>query len=272
MRWALEDAGEFLLLRVFMWADGIRQRDSAHPPDRIVARLSLADYRALLAGVPRPSREQREAFALFVSTAHSWFKHLPTAARRLDDLLPRPGRRHPRLVKRGRVREVERVEPGFHYSWRPTSEYRERFGHAAYGKHAGTSVSRIGAFTSAIASDDEPLIFDPDRAELVALPDAVAEAGEASLSGIVHGYASRPVYWQPHVRDLDASSGVWPVESGGATAFQELVERVRLLHSDPALHNPYHPDDVLDRVLVPERERQLRGVVAALDRVVALVD
>lgn len=37
----------------------------------------LEIYRLLVADVPRPTRQQMEAFAVFVCGAHSWYEHLP---------------------------------------------------------------------------------------------------------------------------------------------------------------------------------------------------
>ena len=77
----------------------------------------------------------------------------------------------------GRVREAERLERGFHYSSLPTTDYRNRFGHAAFAAAAGTSVSLLSIGGSRqVPSDDLPVIFDPDRAELVGLPSEVLES------------------------------------------------------------------------------------------------
>jgi len=39
--------------------------------------LSMDQYRALLADVPLPTKQQKENFVEYASHAHSWYKHLP---------------------------------------------------------------------------------------------------------------------------------------------------------------------------------------------------
>src|SRR4051812_1821261 len=101
--------------------------------------LTVGDYRDLLGATSVPSREQMGAFALFVSTAHSWYKHLPTLPPGVPMIFYLdPGAGAQRIVNIfGRVREAERIERGFHYSSLPTTEYRNRFGHAAFAAAAG---------------------------------------------------------------------------------------------------------------------------------------
>jgi hypothetical protein len=257
----------------------------ARSSDRITQKLTLGEYRELLAGVAAPSREQLEAFARFVATAHSWYKHLwllPPGHAMTFFLDPGAGGQ---LIvdRRGWMRQYDRLEHGFHYSWPPTAVYRDRFGHAAFAQTAGpgreVSLVLMDGW-QLVPSDGEPAIFDPNRGELVALPDEVVEAGTAYLSGVVHPRACYPVLWR-RVTDWDASRGDWPAESGGAAVFAEIRERVRALMADPHLIEP-PPDPppnhylggcdfVLYRLLAAERRRQQGGVVAALERVVDLV-
>jgi hypothetical protein len=236
-----------------------------------VRRLTLGEYRELLAGVPTPSREQMEAFARFVAMAHSWYKHLPLLAPGIPmTFFIDPGAGAQRIVdRRGRIHQVDRLERGFHYSWLPTAEYRDRFGYAAFATTVGTSVSLIGwDRTQQIPSDDEPAVFEPGRAELVALPNEVVEVGVAFLSGVVHDRASWPGIWQVRrMAGSDAPRVDWPAESGGADGWEKIIERVHALIADPELIAPsphhrlnFNEDYVLYQLLTPERERQLRGI------------
>ena len=239
------------------------------PEAEIVRSLTLGEYRELLAGVPEPSREQIEAFARFVSTAHSWYKHLPLLPPGVPmTLFLDPGAGAQLIVdRRGRIRQVNRRKHGFHYSWLRTAEYRDRFGHAAFARSPGTGtvVSLMRAEGSQlIPSDDKPAIFDPGRGELLALPDEVLEAGVAQVSGVVHPHASLPALWR-FSKNLDASHVDWPTESGGATVLAQILERVRALSADPNLIEKV--DVGLDR---PAERHGATVVAQILERVRAL--
>jgi hypothetical protein len=253
-------------------------------------RLTLDEYREVLGETPSPSAEQLDAFARFVSTAHSWYKHLPTLPPGVPMIFYLdPGAGTQRVVdKRGRVREVKRRTHGFHYSWLPTAEYRDRFGCAAFASMAGTTVSLIRSDGSQhVPSDNEPLIFAPRYAELVALPTEVLEAGMAEISGLIHNRAACFEFWRwlPAGYD-DPSRFHWPAESGGADAYTQILERLQALRGGAPVEEvpsgESHREDyrylsglpsgdlVLHRLLIPERERQQRGIVAALCRVIEL--
>ena len=106
-----------------------------HPDPDVnnVPALSLQDYQCLIreAEIPAPTDEQIANFVEFVCGAKSWYKHLPLvlpgesmyffidACAGLDRI----------LLADGRVTFLQRSESlRFHYTWMPTSEYRERFG------------------------------------------------------------------------------------------------------------------------------------------------
>jgi hypothetical protein len=199
-----------------------------------------------------------------------------------------PGAGAQRIINaRGRLQQVDRLEHGFHYSWLPTAEYRERFGHAAYARTAGTGTVVSLAATDGselIPSDHEPLVWQPGGAELVALPDEVLEAGTTFLSALVHPRAPfillvRALRDEQLGRPWPADCPTdWPAESGGAAALAQIIERVRALIANPELEEPPPEtaprstgDFVLYRLLTAERERQRRGMVEALKRVVDLM-
>jgi hypothetical protein len=250
--------------------------------------LTLDEYRHLLRDMPAPAQERLEEFARFVSTAHSWYKHLPiwppgVPMRFFLD----PCAGMDRVVdRRGRVRYEYRHRPGFHYSSLKTAEYRDRFGTAAFARGAGTGtlVSFERSNRSRIVpNDDEPLVFDRDRKELVALPEEVVEAGTAFVSGAVHPCADLVILVHVHVagqRGLDWRSSWptdWPEESGGVVTLTKLFDRVEALVADPRLQDDggagseCGADRVVYELLTKERTRQQRGIVRALERVVAIL-
>src|SRR5207248_1897645 len=83
------------------------------------------------------------------------------------------------------------------------------------------------------------------------------------------------------VIDSEVERVEWPAESGGAAGLEQILERARALIANPKLIErppdpaPHHSltgcDFALYRLLSPERERQQRGILAALERVVDLV-
>jgi hypothetical protein len=250
--------------------------------------LTLDEYRSLLRRMPEPTHEQIEGFAGFVATAHSWYKHLPTwppGVPMTFFLDPCAGMQ--RVVdRRGRVWYEYRHRHGFHYSSLKTAEYRDRFGTAAFARGAGTGtlVSLVRANRSRIApNDDEPLVFDRDRKELVALPEDVVEAGTALVSGAMHPRADLIILVHVHAaghHGVDWRSRwptEWPEESGGAATLTKLFDRVEALLADPDLQDDggvgstCGADRVVYELLTTERARQQRGIVRALERVVAIL-
>ncbi len=165
--------------------------------------LDLTEYRDLLRSVPRPTDEQAEAFARFVSEAHSWYKHLPllppgTPFRFFVD--PYAGF-HQEIVK-GQAVLVPSATHGFHYSSLPTRQYQTRFGHLAYACRAGWSVSLVFDDGSALKGPDTSGagVFTPDG-QFGGLPPEVVEAGTEYLTGVIHRRAA----WNPQAW-LDAAA------------------------------------------------------------------
>jgi hypothetical protein len=193
-----------------------------------------------------------------------------------------PGARAWRVIidPDGRLHQCNSVEQGFHESSQPTDD---RFGHAAYDSRNDT-LFLIRADGSGLESPDGKgpvyrpgaVPFEPGRDELVTLPDEVLEAGTTHMSGIVHPRASLAVLWHQGRVNFESEHADWPAESGGAAVFSQILERVRALRAGAPVVEPegdadYYGDPVLHRLLTPERERQQRGIVAALERVVDLV-
>lgn len=201
--------------------------------------LSLNDYRALTAALPRPSVAQRWQFAEFITSAHSWYKHLP--------LLPPGGRMQLYLDPAAGMQRVtlpggqqlieERLEPGFHYSWLRTAEYRERFGYLAFSRADGTSVALCEPDgTHRSPADDAPQVFDTTHGRQRAVPDEIVHAGRAFISGLVHSE-------KPHHGNLlwalESSPDLqWHPDSGGAEQRAAIIARCRELGARSGPHAP----------------------------------
>jgi hypothetical protein len=261
-------------------------RRSQPEPVQSQLPLSFSEYRDVVADLPRPTAEHTEAFSRFVSHAHSWYKHLPLpppGGPLLFFLDPGAGMQR-EVTREGRVRVTSREETGFHHSWVPTQQYRERFGHLAFSRSAGTSVALVGPERQLVPSDDDPVIYSPRKQCLAQLPPEVLAAGRTDVSGIVHTLAAaHPDIWLGFESSGDLEN--WPEESGGRAGIGRILDRCRELSedssreeqldvSDPrAQENYYLPfvDYPLHQLLEPERVRQLQGMVVAMQRVCDLV-
>ena len=238
-------------------------------------RLSLDDYRAIVAGLDRPTNAQMEAFAEFVCQAHSWYKHLPfyPPGKPLQFFLD-PAAGMDLVFRADTVIAISRGIGGFHYSWIPTLEYRQRFGHLAFSRSHGTSVYRMAADGTALASgDDAPAVYDLNSQSLRLVPSEIIEAGVSSISGLVHQascHASRVLRYK-----RQTGFDNWPVESGGRAGLQQIIHyckwRRRQLQRSPG-ELSWGEDPALARLLAPERHRQRMGMVAAMNRVLALLN
>ena len=93
------------------------------------------DYVNAIRQLPRPTLAQTERFARFVSSAHSWYKHLPVCPQVPFVFYLDPG--SGMSLVRTRTGETALVEvtdqsTPFHYTWQKTQDYRRRFGHWNY--------------------------------------------------------------------------------------------------------------------------------------------
>lgn len=248
--------------------------------------VPLPDYRSLVRQVPPPTAEQIEAFAVHVTTAKSWYKHLPffpPGAPFHVFVDPWAGMDRIRTRDRGIVFGTRRPStPRFHYTWMTTEDYRARFGHLAFSCEAGSRLFWPIGFQ---IGDGPALhgIFDnnPDRAVLVVpghgeyqLPGEVHDAGRVDLTGVIHPVAASASACMAALRSSDETVA-WPVETGGPAVLEELRARCRQI--EQAHRTVPSPEDrprladvdgELERLLAPERRRLHAQIVLAIGRVV----
>jgi hypothetical protein len=234
-----------------------------------VATLTLAEYRSLLSAVPLPSTQQKSEFAEFVSTAHSWYKHLPPnlPGQPFYFFIDKYAGCDRLLREDGTAVVVERTERGFHYSDLPTKEYRSRFGYLAFSCSSGTSV--FVANWPLVYSRDKVAAVPGDDGKMYGIPKEILEVGETHLTAIIHpGGSCYPVC--NSLKD-------WPQESGGRIALEKIATRCREMQ-DPK--NPRwqldtrsvgYTDPLLDNLVVPERQRQKREIVRSVGRVCEVI-
>jgi len=244
--------------------------------------LTLRQYVDLLAGVPLPTQQQKQKFVEYVSHAHSWYKHLP--------LYP-PGVPFyffidkyagcDRLVsKDGTAMLKERAEHGFHYSEYPTAEYRDLFGHLAYGCGFGTKVIAMSKGPMVVPHDDLAAV-PGDDARMYRLPSEIIEAGVTRLTAVIHtNSAFNPLRLRHGPKDPQGID--WPQESGGQLTLEKILARSEKVLLDPramellrinlpATGRLRSVDAILYELLTPERNRQYGEMMKAMDRVCGLI-
>ena len=250
--------------------------------------MTLDEYRSLVCSLPQPTLEQMEAFTHHVAKAHSWYKHLPQLPPGVPfrffldpcagmDLIQHPD---------GTVVATPRETQGFHHSWVPTDHYRQHFGYLAFGQSAGPWVrERTETGAQTVVSDVDCFVWDARAGRRRLIPVEVFDAGTAFVSGIV--FPAGP-YWSLLAEAIEANPGQpWPAESGGAAALAAILARCNFIGSDISriewpdfkneAHRKYLPsiaggiDIPLFEATEPERRRQRNGMMAAMQRMVALV-
>jgi hypothetical protein len=250
-------------------ASAMAERGDLSPPQAASAAappLTLDDYSALVAKLPRPTEAQMMAFATFVCGAHSWYKHLPMypPGKPIQFFLD-PGSGMDLNFHGGRVEATPRLAKGFHYSWIPTHQYRERFGHLAFSRSGGTTVySPAPDGTATAAGDDVPSVYDAETQSLRRIPPEVLEAGRAWISGLVHAEGASPAWLLMFA--TQKARATWPEESGGPPALTSILARCEERED---LGWTSNDDEELIRLLAPERKRQHDGMVDAMLRVAA---
>lgn len=160
-------------------------------------RLNLSEYRAIVGPLPPPNFDQIEAFAAYVSSAKSWYKHLPLWPPGQPFLFyidPHVGL--DRIVDaNGEVTYLPRTEETplshrFHHTWMTTEEYRSRYGWLAFACNAGsqfmipvTAPRPDGKAVSCLLDNNpcRPTIhLTEDRG--FQLPEEVVDAGTVCLT------------------------------------------------------------------------------------------
>src|SRR5262249_38324203 len=131
---------------------------------------------------------QTERFARFVSSAHSWYKHLPIQPKVPFVFFLDPGAGMNQVRTRtGETALVEITEEStrFHYTWQKTEDYRRRFGYWNY--HAAYGTSFLYAAEGGVISTAGPgLRILAGSGEWASVPADLAEKGTALVSAFVH--------------------------------------------------------------------------------------
>lgn len=168
----------------------------------IASRADAQHYVDSVAHLPRPTLQQIAEFVEYVSTAHSWYKHLPLIppGRPFTFYLdPNAGREWIESDSRGHFRERVANAPAderFHYTWQPTSDYLARFGYLNYFAEAGTSF-RVPMKNGVLNTASAPRIQVENRNSTVVnrswitVPEEIRREGTVYLTGVIHPIAQR---------------------------------------------------------------------------------
>jgi hypothetical protein len=260
----------------------------------VVEDVPLALYVDLVADLPLPTQEQKENFVDYVSHVQSWYKGISPYP---------PGipvhfflDRHAGCDQNGAPVVTPRSQRGVR-----TDVYRTAFG---YLKHSTDRKNNIRFFIPSSQglpswppSRVAPQFLQPseriartaaDHTLVYGLPEEIFDSGEARLTGAVHTLsAANPWVWE---EDRRPDRMDWPKESGGRDTLELIVSRCRYLREPGAEceyvqceWRPYkgYPsseshrglaDRVLYELLAPERRRQHREMLAAIDRVCAIIE
>lgn len=196
--------------------------------------LSRSGYAKMVSHTTPPSDEQIAGFASFVSTAHSWYKHLPLFPPGVPfHFYVNPFSGHDRIVSSdGTVAHRVRTEPSnrFHYTWMTTEEYRRRFAGLDYIAGAGSSLAVRGRSGLLVQRYDVPVVFSVEG-QPFRVPQEVLDTGRVEITGVIHprtsdmGFSKRIAGFP----DTGRAGWRWPVETGGEEALARIVARAEAI-------------------------------------------
>jgi hypothetical protein len=230
--------------------------------------MSLEEYRRLVRSLPPLTRAQRDAFPLRVEQAHSWYKRLPILGSGKSFLFFLDPAAGCDCVQQddGSWEAVTREESGLHYSAIPTRKYRERFGYLAFANGQSLRSGSLAGGRLRVQTGFGAVLIAENGA-LRSVPEEI-QAGAVRLTGMINPLANQRLGWE-RIAMAEPVSGLWPEESGGAAAFEQIQRRSRELIED---ESEIARDPVFADLVEPERQRQRRLMLGAIDRLLGLLD
>jgi len=180
------------------------------------------DYREAIRHLPRTTLAQAERFALHVSRAHSWYKHLPIRPKVPFVFYLDPGAGMNLVQTRtGETALVEITDEKsrFHYTWQTTVNYRRRFGHWNYqSNHAPTLMFQEAG--GVVNTAGKGLTILTESGDWVFVPPDLVEAGMALVNAFVHPSPNLRI-WADRLERFGLS---WPT-----TSFSTRQDQLELL-------------------------------------------
>lgn len=147
----------------------------------------MSTYAKVVNKLPMPTQDQTRQFAEFVTSAHSWYKHLEIAPPSpfVFFLDPNAGRTMVH-VSDNEVAFVDNTDESeqFHYTWQTTEAYRRRFGFWNYEAPYGRTFQYQSAEGIADTAGSGLLIHSPEG-EWLPIPDRLVRVGTAQLTALM---------------------------------------------------------------------------------------
>jgi hypothetical protein len=147
----------------------------------------MSAYAEVVSKLPMPTQAQTRQFAEFVTSAHSWYKHLEIAPPSPFVFFfdPNAGRTMVH-VSDDEVAFVDNTDESeqFHYTWQTTEAYRRRFGFWNYEAPYGRTFQYQSDEGVADTAGSGLLILSPEE-EWLPIPDRLARVGTAQLTALM---------------------------------------------------------------------------------------
>lgn len=214
------------------------QRAGAPPHETARVRIGSEDpdgYLNEVLRLPRPTLQQVANFARFVSMCHSWYKHLRfTPAHEFQFYLSPVS---------------DRWEGDFHYASHPAEFHRREYGH----------------FEFWFPSEREPMPIAGVDHGTARVPPILVEAGTAQVTGVMHHRC------MPMGAGFTKESDRQHLEEYEEIVRAELAPRGVVARLRNAFSTPDSWSDVFFQHAPGERDRQLAGMEAAMNRVLGLI-
>ena len=192
-------------------------------------KTETQDYLEVIRHLPRPSLAQTERFARYVSSAHSWYKHLPVDPKVPFVFYLDPGAGMKRVhTWTGETALIEITDEctRFHFTWQKTVDYRRRFGYWNYHAPYGTAFE-YAEDGGVINTAGVGLKILTEFGDWVNVPPDLAEKGTALLNAFVHPCPN--LIWMKSPPRLGCTTIPDPDDASQRTTLRRLCHVLRRL-------------------------------------------
>lgn len=183
--------------------------------------IDLAEYRALVRGLPRPTDIQIESFTRHVAQDHAWYTDIP--------LVP-PGVPFHFYLDNGAGFDCISDGNG-EYQYSENTEYRNEQGTYGIGIPTETYLQRFGYLNYFQSTRNletrSPWVLD-HYGRMRYLDDSIMAAGQAELTSVIHYRWDEVLSWNMVDMFLPIPLDIsrWPMESGGPDLLRSILEIV----------------------------------------------